>query len=115
RAACRGGPRIRGVQMSVQFPAIVAALDALAPQQPGTALPRALEILVDIPRVQAEDVASVPGLMRRLGRDDPSRALRHHLRQPGRNRETSWPQESWIWAVAPYLDPELARDALQIA
>jgi hypothetical protein len=65
--------------------------------------------------VQAEDIASAPRLMRRLGRDDPSRALRHHLRQPGRNRETSWPQESRIWAVAPYLDPELARDALQIA
>ncbi len=102
-------------RMSVQFPAIVAALDALAPQLPGTALPRALEILVHIPKVQAEDVASVPRLMRRLGRDDPSRAIRHHLRQPGRNGETSWPQESWIWAVAPYLDPELAREALQIA
>jgi hypothetical protein len=97
----------------VMFPSILVALDALGPQLPSTALPRAMEILMDIPMVGGEEVKHVTNLMRRLACDDPHRTLWHYFRDPKHPRARR--KESWLWAMAPFLDPVSAEAALSEA
>jgi hypothetical protein len=80
--------------------------DVIADNRDGgyaTALARAGQILMAAPMVDANDLARAPRLLRRLGRDDPSRVLQQHL------------QPSWLHVLAPFQDPALAQQAVTAA
>jgi hypothetical protein len=101
---------VGSVTHSVLFPSVLNALDSLAPQLPGTALPRALEIFIDTPMCEIRDAIR---LFERLDRDDRTGAIRHLFE--GWPQEDAWPKDSWLWALAPFLTESSAEGALAIA
>lgn len=101
---------VAALTRSVTFPSMLRALDALGPQLAPSRLPRALRVLMDVPTINGEDIPHVARLIERLGRDDATGALRRHLHDP--DRSAARPKESWLWAIAPYLSPKLAVQAL---
>lgn len=104
---------VAAMTRKVLWPSVLDTLDALAPQLPVSALPRALDVLMDTPEFDGGEVKYVIRLVRRLGNEDPTDALRHYLREP--RGPQSLPKESWFWAFAPHLSPSLARHALPAA
>lgn len=101
---------VAAMTRKVMFPTVLRAADALGPRLPAEALPRALDVLLDTPMFDGEEVRHVTRLMERLGHDDPTHSLQRALHPPARDDPA--PDKSWLWNIAPFLDADLAERAL---